>query len=168
MDSEYSSTTAPKTPELALPVLTLAEFEMQLVGIVAVQRHAQNTFLGRKLVDGEKYYSLERHFTGVIGEYAVAKYTGKFWNGQLGKMSAKDVGKIQVRASLRGNPCLILHPRDDDDDVFVLVSVWRNRATLLGWLRARDGKRDEYWRTDTGRPAWFVPRYLMRPPKPPI
>lgn len=112
--------------------------------------------MGRAETYGASGNSIDPHFIGAIGECAVAKYFGWYWNGSLGNLKAKDVGTIQVRSSSRKDPSLILHDRDNDDDCFILVSINGNVATLHGWLYARDGKRPEYWRTDTGRPAYFI------------
>lgn len=137
-------------------VVTLTETEVMFAGFIASARHAQNVVVGRRETYGAAGNSIEPHFIGALGECAVAKHLDRFWSGSLGDLKASDVGRIQVRASTHKNPSLILHDRDNDDDVFILVSITGHTATLHGWLYARDGKRPEYWQTFTGRPAYFV------------
>lgn len=137
-------------------LITLNESELLLATMVAAMRHAQNLSRGRTEAHGAEGGSVDPHITGAIGECAVAKHLNRFWSGALGEMRAKDVGRIQVRSSKLPNPSLILHPGDPDEDRFVLVSVRGNAVVLLGWIVAKDGKQERFWRTDTGRPAFFV------------
>lgn len=140
-------------------VVTLTESEIMLAGTVMVQRHAQNVTKEREEKYGAEDNLIEPNMTGALGEIALAKHLNIYWSGALGKMRAKDVGVYQVRASLRRNPSLVLHDEDKDEDVFICASVDRNRVTLLGWLRARDGKQKRFWRTDVRGPAYFVTEY---------
>ena len=73
-----------------------------------------------------------------------------------------DVGRaVQVRHTPRGNGCLILHNKDQDDHAFVLVVGSGTGQRIVGWLWGRDGKHPSYWRTSTGRPAYFVPQEAL-------
>lgn len=139
-------------------VISLTESEILYAGYIAIARHAQNVTLKRVEAYGASGNSIDPHVIGAIGECAVAKYLNRFWSGSIGDITASDVGRVQVRASRHKDPSLILHDRDADDDCFILVSVDGNKATLHGWLYGREGKLPEYWRTDTGRPAYFVKR----------
>lgn len=145
--------------------VTLTESEMTLAGNVAVQRYAQNLSRGkREMFGAEDRYGFQYMIDGTFGECAVAKWRGKFWNGSVGNLLAKDVGELQVRTTRMDPPVLILHDKDQDDDVFVLVSLSRNTATIHGWVYGREGKQESYWSAGKGgnRPAFFVPVQAMR------
>jgi hypothetical protein len=75
-----------------------------------------------------------------------------------------DVGRsVQVRQTSRLNGCLILHDKDNDDHAFVLVVGTSNNQRICGWIRGIAGKQKLFWRTDTGRPAYFVPQSILKP-----
>jgi len=94
---------------------------------------------------------------GAIGEKVVAKYKNIYWT--KGEMRDSDVGVYQVRATVEHNNRLILHPYDDDDDVFYFVTGHGSQYRIQGWIKASEGKHQEYWQDPTrqGRHAFFVP-----------
>jgi len=114
---------------------------------------------------------------GAAAEYAVAKYTGVPWNGDVGHPKAPDVGPYQVRLSMVGDwGDLILHPPDKDDEVFIHVTGYAPYFKLTGWCRAWEGKIEDphnkgkklYWDDPHGakypgqpRPAFFVPQRVL-------
>jgi hypothetical protein len=56
-----------------------------------------------------------------------------------------------------------VHDRDKDDDLFILVTGTAPSFRIAGCIMGRDAKRSEFWRTDTGRPAYFVPQDVLTP-----
>lgn len=96
-----------------------------------------------------------------LGEMALAKHLDRFWSATIGDVTSADVGTFyQVRATEWANGRLILHPEDKDDQPYVLARVRENIVTLVGWVYARDGKRQDYWSappTNPDRLAFFVP-----------
>lgn len=107
-----------------------------------------------------------RHFLGCCSEYSTAWKTNLFWNENVGIINARDVGGyVEVRYIERQGRRLIIHADSADDAPFVLVIVNPPRFELLGWQLAGDVKRKEFWSDPTGndRPAYFVPRHVMRP-----
>jgi len=80
------------------------------------------------------------------------------------------VDHLQVRSTYNPNNGLILHPKDKDDDCFVLVYLDRDHdfAVLRGWLWAHEGKKDEFWPgKHPDRPCFTVPpRHLSPCPVP--
>jgi len=149
--------------------ITLTEFEMELAALVGTRRQIQNIFGGRKDAYGADYEDgWTSHIEGAAGEIAVAKWGDKFWNGNIGDLKADDVGSWQVRTTTWQNGCLILHPdKDADDKVFFLATGLAPTFFLRGWLRARDGKKEEYWSDPQRRNRWafFVPQSKLRPMK---
>jgi hypothetical protein len=141
---------------------------MLTCGGITVQRIVANLKDGREgrygAVNGEG--SFEYHWTGCLGEMAVAKHFNLFWAGALGNFDAADVGGIiQVRARGRSDGQLILHPKDNDAAPFVLALAPHPPLILLcGWVYARDGKKPNFWKDPAGgRPAFFVPKDVLRP-----
>lgn len=149
----------------APPVVTFTESEMLIAGNVAVQRYAQNLARGKpEMYGAPDRYGFQYMIDGCFGELAVAKHKNWFWNGSVGNLLAKDVGNVQVRATRMEQPALILHDKDLDGDIFILVKLMANTATLCGWLYGREGKQEQYWSTGKGgvRPAYFIPEGDLR------
>lgn len=142
----------------------LTHSEILLAYTMAGQIQAQNLTVERKPRYGADDNNFHSVVIGCLGELAVAKALNRFWSGNLGNLKAKDVGGIQVRASDRHNS-LILHHPDADDDRFIFVRLFKNRATLAGWTFGRDGKKECYWRDDIPRPAFFIPSEKLNPMK---
>jgi hypothetical protein len=144
-------------------IVPLTTTELGIAQYVANARHEQNLRLGRlPRYGGDNDF--KPHLIGCYGELAVAKACNRFWSGSVGNLTAKDVGgEIQVRASTHPRPSLILHPADADNDKFVLVRVDETAVELLGWILGRKGKIANFWRTDTKRPAFFVPVNSLHP-----
>jgi hypothetical protein len=91
---------------------------------------------------------------GACAELAFCKWRGTYWTG-LSQIRARDGGGFEVRYTVHdGTGGLIIYEHDIEDCVFVLIDGHAPRFRLVGWLRGRDGKRDEY-RTTFG---YLVPR----------
>jgi hypothetical protein len=93
-------------------------------------------------------------------EAAVAKALGKYWLAVLQNPQDAngDVSGVEVRSTTRPDGRLIVHDRDKDDSVFVLVRGSFPIYDVVGWIYGRDGKKDEYLFCATGRlPAYYVP-----------
>jgi hypothetical protein len=146
--------------------IVLDPSEMMLAATAGVMRQVENIKRGVKPAYGagnerDWQYGIE----GAMGEFALAKYLGIFWYGK-GKMRGDDVGTLQVRTSSRDNGDLILHPRDDDEKVFWLLTGLNGTYDVRGFIKAKDGKKQEFWRDPTGknRPAFFVPQSELLTP----
>lgn len=103
---------------------------------------------------------------GSLGEIAVCKYFGIYYNAEMNNFKAKDVGgKYQVRTSPYDNSYLCLHKEDADDDIFIAVIGYADTFRLIGYIRAIEGKRSKYWcdKWNTGRPAYWVPQEDLKP-----
>jgi len=136
-------------------------------GMVGVSRHIKGASKkGRYGADNVKA-GWQINCDGAAGEMAVAKAFNLYWDGALGNFNAKDVGKLQVRTNPNDWGDLILHPKDDDEDIFILVlSHLAPTYRLKGWLKGADGKLKKWWRDGAkGRPAYFVPQSALSPIK---
>lgn len=148
----------------------LTSGELQIAAAVGVLRQLEN--LGKQRPDAygapiDEGWQI--HIEGAAGEQAFAKWSNRYWSGNLGNLRAADVGsKVQVRTTRHATGRLILHPddeKDPPDDVFVLLTGAAPTFCIRGWIYGRDGKTDAYWTDPTGknRPAFFVPQSALRP-----
>lgn len=146
--------------------IKLTAHELYMAATVGVMRQVQNIARDRHQAYGADHNSdWQKHVEGALGEYAVAKYLDKSWNGNIGDLRASDVGSFQVRMTPLENGRLILHPKDNDEDFFIHVSGKNGTYRLHGWIRAGDGKKPEYWEdpSKANRPAFFVPLSKLNP-----
>jgi hypothetical protein len=103
---------------------------------------------------------------GAIGEATVSQALDVYWPcGRRGPDRAGDVGRYHVRTTSHPDGRLILHPDDPDDAAHLLVVPAPNlpEMRIVGWCWGYEGKKPEHWDSRTGRPAFFVPRSVLRP-----
>ena len=107
----------------------------------------------------EKHFGWQNALSGALAEQAFAKWADMDWRASIKPDNdVGDVGPFHVRSQAEHeNPHLILHPRDLDDAVFVLVTGYDRTWSIRGCLRAKDGKKDEFWDETKRFPAFFVP-----------
>ncbi len=67
-----------------------------------------------------------------------------------------DVGSnIQVRSTNHSNGNLLVHPKDKDDQVFILVkSHDYPEMEVSGWVLGRDAKKKEFWEDGSNLPSF--------------
>lgn len=60
---------------------------------------------------------------------------------------------------------LLVHPRDDDHDLFILVVVNGRNLEIKGWMTGSEAKDKKYWgdKFKNRRPAYWVPQRDLRP-----
>lgn len=150
-------------------VAELTWHEVSLAAIAGCQRNLQGLARGRPVAFGVSATAPGGtwgiHIEGACAELAVAKATGSYWEPVWSQTDDQrdDVEGWQVRSTARDNGALILHPTDPDDARFVLLVGLAPRYRIAGWIDGAAGKRQEFWRTDTGRPAFFVPQSALQP-----
>jgi len=145
--------------------IELNRFEMEMACIVGVQRQLENLFEGANPAFGAGTANdWQLALEGCLGEMALAKKLGCYWEGK-GVKRAPDVGQVDVRTSWHESGRLILHPTDDDDRFFCLLTGVNGSYTYRGGIFAREGKRDEYWQDPQRKNRWayFVPQDVLRP-----
>jgi hypothetical protein len=147
--------------------IVLTEEEVRKAERVAESRQSENLKNARSDRYGaDPRDGIRLHKIGAKGELAVAKWLGRDWDGNLNDFSAADVGDYQVRTTKYDRGSLILHPADNDRDIFFLVINGDPEYKIAGWIRATDGKEDRYWKdlSGDGRHAYFVPQRALRDP----
>ena len=105
------------------------------------------------------------YILGAVGEYAVAKYLGKFYDGNVGNLDAVDVaGEYEVKTTPVPTGHLIIKPEAKDDKPFVLAVVEDMTVRLPGWMMGTDIKHEQYKRADQhGRASYWVPQSDLHP-----
>jgi hypothetical protein len=97
---------------------------------------------------------------GELGEMAVSRTLGLPITSHFESTSASDVSGFEVRCTEYQNGHLLLHKSSPDWVNYVLVVINRLEARIPGWIVARDGKQDSYWRNgDPG--CFYVPQSAL-------
>ena len=105
------------------------------------------------------------YILGAVGEYAVAKYLGKFYDGNVGNLEAVDVaGEYEVKTTPVPTGHLIIKPEAKEAKPFVLAVVEDMMVRLPGWMKGADIKHEQYKRADQhGRASYWVPQSDLHP-----
>jgi hypothetical protein len=140
-------------------IIRLTFGEMSMGACIASMRYTSNIVRQRPHQHGQTSYRWPG--ADLCAEIAVARYLNLFWNGDVSNTKERDVGgMVDVRACAPGLR-LILHREDPDDVPFVLAWVTMPTIELMGWMLARDGKREEFWcEPQPGRPCFLVPKHI--------
>lgn len=146
--------------------VTLTNREMAMGADCGVMRNIAAMVDNRENAYGfDEEYGWNAHIEGACGEIAAAKVLGRFWSPTVNTFKAPDIGaNIQARTRSRHDYELIIRPKDNPDNLFVLVTGIAPNFTVRGYHVGREAKRDE-WKHDHGArpPAWFVPQDCLRP-----
>lgn len=107
------------------------------------------------------------HIRGAIGELAVAKAMGWYWDGSVNTFHTRpDVGRVEVRNRSNPKHALIHRPDDDPSKAWVLVSGTAPYLWVRGWMPGADCRQSGWWEKHGDRPyAWFVPIEELHPMK---
>ena len=106
---------------------------------------------------------LQVHILGACGEMAFCKGTGIFWPATVNTFKLPDCGRDwQVKTRMRDRlNDMTLRQRDNPEHRYALVigDAGLEHFDLIGWIRGKDGRRDE-WRSNPGGKgmAWWVPQ----------
>jgi hypothetical protein len=144
--------------------VVLTDYEMQMCALVGRARDASARALGRNpgLGPTSAPGNYSGHVRGAQCEYACAIGLNLFWRPQVGEINGIDVGGlVQVRSTDLPHGRLIVKPKDDDDQPFVLVRQNGPVHALLGWRDARTAKTMARLNGDHGDPAHYVEQRLL-------
>ena len=94
----------------------------------------------------------------------VSKHTAKAWAGK-GHRSLCDVDDVEVRGSWADHHRLWFYPEDEDHLDFWFVTGWGLEYKVWGYMKAEDGKKEEYWEEgEHDRPCYYVPTKELTDP----
>lgn len=104
---------------------------------------------------------------GACAEMASAKYFDLYWDGSVNTFKNPDLKPdIQIRNTPYDYGKLIIRPKDNKEERFVLVCGRFPEYTIAGWIYGYEGQKDEYWdNPNNKKPAWLVPQDVLRPIK---
>jgi hypothetical protein len=138
-------------------VIQLSASEMMLAAQAGVMRTVENLVKGASGAHGSAVDDWTMSIEGALAEWAASKALGIHWPGK-GKMRGADAGNLQIRSTKNPKGGLMLHQTDKDPDIFILMIGQSSNWQPAGWIRAFDGKKKYWWRTDLRSPAFLVPQ----------
>lgn len=146
-------------------LIKLTYHEIMQAAHCGVMRQVENLKKNRQAAYGAgRHNDWQLALEGCLGEMAVARHLQCYWSGK-GEFRGFDVGTVQVRTTRHEDGRLILHPKDNDDHQFWLVTGINGVYRIRGWIYGFDGKKEEFWEDPKkeDRHAFFVPQHkLMR------
>jgi hypothetical protein len=152
-----------------LPV-HLEKHESEVACFVGKRRYESSRRDGKQHTRGYTATGLKSHMRGEVNAAAAEIAVGKLLNVYVPlsfnvKGEKPDVGRrIQVRHTLREDNSLIIIERSVDDQFFVLVTGSMPEYSVKGYIRAKEGKLEEYIRNPDDRgEAYFVPQSALTP-----
>jgi len=140
-------------------LVELTPAEIQMAALVGTQRTVQCLQNGSKHRYGAKdTEAWQMSIEGAMGECALAKHLGIFWS--KGLPGATDVGPHDVRQTPLAYGKLIVHPTDDDNRRYYLVTGLLGKYVIHGYMYGHQAKQQKYWSDPqkTNRFAYFVPQ----------
>jgi hypothetical protein len=143
-------------------MIVLARHELRFAAIVGIERHVLSIESKDRNKVANAGFGWHTDIEAACAEMALAKKSGRYWDGSFGTFKLPDVGSIQVRHTDGRDNCLIVRGGDADNDVFCLM-VGRSPAfSFRGWIRGGDAKREEFVRNPGGAmAAYFVPQSAL-------
>lgn len=144
--------------------IMLSPTEIRFAAVVAVDRQLDNLKEGRDPEGRPEELGWLRHFEGACGECAVAQWAGIYWNGNLGKLKATDVGRWEVKATARNNGRLLV-PKAKlvMERAYILVTGIAPNLMIRGWAWGAEVGQEKYWGDPgTGRPCFMMPQNDLR------
>ena len=132
-------------------------YQAATVGIIRQTRNLKDKRRPRYEAGNQSDWQL--HIEGCLSEFAVAKHLNIYWDGNIGSLSAADVGGLEVRSTKYKTGRLIIHPEDKDESKYILVTGINGVYSIHGWMFGKDGKNPKYWDDPSkGRAAYFIPQ----------
>lgn len=144
--------------------VTLNSYELAQAGTTGLLRNIAALKKGYKnKIEGSNW---QTHVEGACGEVAVAKLLGKYWGGSVNTFKAGgdlDSTGWEVRTRSSHSYDLIIRDDDADDRVYILVTGKAPQYQVHGWIKAADGKQQQWRRNHGGYgAAFFVPKSALR------
>ena len=155
--TRVETTPEPEPKEQIEPnVVTLTDDEILLASMIATRRYQHDMNNGSMSATGQRG-PFQYYLDQALSESAFAKHQNWFWSGAP---LQSDVA-ICHRERVGQDPYVTSEL--DDKAVVVLVAGVCPEFSIVGWIRARDARRDEWKQTTRGRTLWFVPVDQLKP-----
>lgn len=147
----------------------LSQSEFMQALFTGLIRYYEAVLHGRRELYGRTRDPLEMHFLGCCGERCVAKFFDVYCTGQTEPDYEGDIGEWQVRTNSWDKGKLLIYPRDNDEQRYILVTGPERRGAgvefvIRGYYLAGDAKKRDDWRNFTKRgEPWEVPQDVLLP-----
>lgn len=144
----------------------LTHAELMVAASVGVMRCVAARKNGSKPGRGIQSTGWSEAIEGAAGELAFAKAIDKHWKNMLSDRPNKrpDVAGYEVRMGTGHDYHCPIREDDDDDTKVAFITGNRGDYVVRGWIMARDGKRQEWFRSLAGRePQFYVPQSALTP-----
>jgi hypothetical protein len=110
--------------------------------------------------------ALEIHLLGAAGEVAVASYLDMkehLFKETEARRGSDDLPGMDIKTRSKHSYDLIVQKREDPQKRFVLVTIQDQKTLLHGWCYGHEAMQEQFWADPAkGRPAYFVPRSVLR------
>jgi hypothetical protein len=110
--------------------------------------------------------ALEIHLLGAAGEVAVASYLNMkehLFKETEARRGSDDLPGMDIKTRSKHSYDLIVQKREDPQKRFVLVTIQDQKTLLHGWCYGHEAMQEQFWADPAkGRPAYFVPRSVLR------
>jgi len=149
--------------------ITLTKEQVAYATEMGEKRHKYDNTIGAKgayNISKKMNSNAAFDIQGCIAEYAVSLLLKKEWIGFAEDFQniEADVGdNLQIRSTYHPHGNLILHPKDADDQRFILVRL-HDLPTIdvVGWIMGEDAKQERYWTEPVkNRPCYMYPHQLL-------
>jgi hypothetical protein len=151
-------------------VFTFTEEERRLAMEEGMRRQSVNEQKGlRGRNRGPQFgnKALEVHLLGAAGEMAVASYLGMkeyLYQEKEARRGSDDLPGIDVKTRSKSCYDLIVQKNEDPRKKFVLVTIECQKTLIHGWCWGEEAMDEKFWADPArGRPAFFVPKSMLRP-----
>jgi hypothetical protein len=140
-------------------LVRLSPGEVKLACLHAAERYASAVSRGAKPkenIDQPEDRSAT-DFISCMAELAAAKGLNLYWSGVAG-IGSNDVGPYEVRSTHHQNGKLVIYEKDRNDQDIVLVICNPPEFNVVGYINAKEGKKDSYKYTSPRGWCWMVPQ----------
>jgi hypothetical protein len=111
--------------------------------------------------------ALSIHLLGAAGEMAVASFMGlkhELYKESEARRGSDDLPGIDVKTRSKHKYDLIVQKNENPRKKFVLVTIENQKTFIHGWCWGEEAMDEKFWADPArGRPAFFVPKSMLRP-----
>ena len=148
--------------------VALTTVEMIEYGSAGIARCANAIEKQRKGAHGfnRDYERWQIDVEGLLAEAAAAKALNLPYSPTVGRLDTQggDIGRgLQIRSTKYSTGSLLVHDRDPEDDIFILVTGIYGIYDIRGWIKAIHAKQQDWWRVYKGRGAYWVGQEFLQP-----
>jgi len=154
-------------------IITLTKEQQKYANQIGSKRQEYNESINKKDAYGFKGDGKKIHIQGARAELSVALALKQDWADFKEDYTSimADVGdNIQVRSTDYKDGNLLVHPKDKDNQVFVLVKSHNYpEMEISGWVLGKDAKKKEFWEDGSnfpkfkGRACYRFPHEKLKP-----